>query len=260
MEQVRAALALQADAGLLELQAKLEKEIHVQRNYDDARTANFIVLFDGYEHEEMKTTVLGILKDAYADVGKELDPFPQEPVTVILYTGKDFSDVTRAPEWAGGMFGKLDGKIRVPVQGAAGQERALRRVLYPRVRPRPAPFPGARLPLWLHEGLAQYLSGERGGQRRPGDPAGAAGQRLSARARAATGGLHGEPAGGGGPGRRTRHAAPAPAAGRAGHRQGAGGGLRRRLRRALQPLGRKWRPVEREERQGGTAEPEEDNG
>ncbi|MFH2108083.1 MAG: tetratricopeptide repeat protein [Chrysiogenia bacterium] len=161
LEQVRAALALQADVELLELQAKLEKEIRVQRNYDQARTANFVVLFDGYEHDEMKHTVLDILKNAYAEIGKELDYFPRQPISVILYTGKDFSDVTRAPEWAGGMFGQLDGKIRVPVQGAAGRERELRRVLNHEYTHALLYAMAPNCPFWLQEGLAQYCSGDQ---------------------------------------------------------------------------------------------------
>ena len=160
LEQVQAALALRRDDELLELQAQLTREIEVQRDYDDARTAHFVVLFDGYEHEEMKRTVLDILKDAYADIGKELDYFPSEPVTVILYTGKDFSDVTRAPEWSGGMFGKADGKIRLPVQGAAGRERALRRVLFHEYVHALLHSLAPATPMWLHEGLAQFLSGD----------------------------------------------------------------------------------------------------
>jgi tetratricopeptide (TPR) repeat protein len=160
LEQVQAALALQADDFLLELQAKLQKEIRVQRNYDDARTANFVVLFDGYEHEEMKYIVLDILKSAYADIGKELDYFPKQPISVILYTAKDFSDVTSAPMWVGGMFGKLDGKIRVPVQGAAGNERTLHRVLYHEYTHALIYALAPDCPLWLQEGLAQYFCGD----------------------------------------------------------------------------------------------------
>ena len=160
LAQAQAALALQADDELLELQAKLQKEIRVQRDYDDARTANFVVLFDGREHEEMKAAVLDILKSAYAEIGKELDYFPREPISVILYTAKDFSDVTRAPVWAGGMFGKLDGKIRVPVQGAEGHERELRRVLCHEYTHALLYFLAPACPLWLEEGLAQYFSGD----------------------------------------------------------------------------------------------------
>lgn len=159
-EQVQAALALRLDDELLELQAKLRKEIYVQRNYDDASTANFVVLFDGYEHEEMKPAVLSILKDAYAEIGKELNHFPAEPITVILYTARDFTDVTRAPKWSGGMFGQLDGKIRVPVQGAAGQEQMLRRVLTHEYVHALLYSMAPDCPLWLHEGLAQYLCGD----------------------------------------------------------------------------------------------------
>ncbi len=159
-EQVQAALALRLDDELLELQARLRREIRVQRNYDDARTANFVVLFDGYEHEEMRSAVLGILKDAYAETGKELNHFPEGPITVILYTARDFTDVTRAPEWSGGMFGQLDGKIRVPVQGAAGQEQMLRRVLTHEYVHALLYSMAPGCPLWLHEGLAQYLCGD----------------------------------------------------------------------------------------------------
>lgn len=161
LEQVQAGLAILADAELLELQAKLEKEIRVQRNYDDARTANFVVLFDGREHDEMKYTALDILKSAYAEIGKKLDYFPDQPITVILYTARDFSEVTSAPIWSGGVFGKLDGKIRVPVQGAAGNEQALRRVLYHEYTHALLYSLAPNCPLWLHEGLAQYCCGDK---------------------------------------------------------------------------------------------------
>jgi hypothetical protein len=161
LEQVQAALALQADGELLDLQKRLEKEIRVQRNYDDARTANFVVLFDGREHDEIKYTVLDILKSAYAEIGKELDYFPEQPISVILYTARDFSDVTSAPVWAGGLFGMLDGKIRLPVQGAAGHEQELRRVLYHEYTHALLYALAPSCPLWLQEGLAQYFSADK---------------------------------------------------------------------------------------------------
>ncbi|MCX6556261.1 MAG: hypothetical protein NTW95_02355 [Candidatus Aminicenantes bacterium] len=159
--QAQAALAIQADDGLLDLQAKLGTEIRVQRHYDDARTGNFVVLFDGYEHDESKRMVLDILKDAYADIGKELDYFPEQPISVILYTAKDFSDVTSAPAWVSGLFGKFDGKIRLPVQGATGRERELRRVLYHEYTHALLFLLAPACPLWLQEGLAQYFCGDR---------------------------------------------------------------------------------------------------
>jgi len=160
-EQAQAALALRRDEELIEMLLRLRREIQVQRDYDGARTENFTVLFDGYEHEEIKVLVLDILKEAYAGVGKALNHFPGEPVTVILYTGRDFSDVTRAPGWASGMFGRSDGKIRLPVQNAAGRERLLRRVVTHEYVHALVHALAPAAPLWLHEGLAQYLSGDR---------------------------------------------------------------------------------------------------
>jgi tetratricopeptide (TPR) repeat protein len=161
LTHVQAALAILADAEMLDLRAKLEKEIRVQRHYDDARTANFVVLFDGYEHDESTRAVLDILKDAYADIGKELDFFPEQPISVILYTAKDFVDVTSAPLWASGLFGKFDGKIRLPVQGATGRERELRRVLYHEYTHALLFLMAPGCPLWLQEGLAQFFCGDR---------------------------------------------------------------------------------------------------
>ena len=160
-EQAQAALALRRDQELVELLLRVRREIVVQRNYEGARTTNFTVLFDGYEHEVMRIKVLDMLKDAYAEIGKSLAHFPEEPITVILYTGKDFSDITRAPEWAGGMFGKVDGKIRLPLHGAEGQEKMLRRVLFHEYVHALLHSLAPGTPLWLHEGLAQYFSGDR---------------------------------------------------------------------------------------------------
>jgi len=159
--QVQAALVLLADSELLDLQATLQKEIRVQRNYDGARTANFVVLFDGYEHDDIKREVLDILKEAHAEIGKELDYFPEQPISVILYTGKDFSEVTNAPVWVSGMFGKIDGKIRLPVHGTAGHERDLRRVLHHEYTHALLYSLAPDCPMWLHEGLAQFFSGDQ---------------------------------------------------------------------------------------------------
>lgn len=69
--------------------------------------------------------------------------------------------MTRAPGWAGGMFGRSDGKIRLPVQNAAGRERLLRRVVTHEYVHALVHALAPAAPLWLHEGLAQYLSGDR---------------------------------------------------------------------------------------------------
>ena len=49
-----------------------------------------------------------------------------DPIAVVLYTGEQFRDITRAPSWAAGAY---DGVIRVPMRGALDKREELDRVL-----------------------------------------------------------------------------------------------------------------------------------
>jgi len=78
----------------------------------------------------------------------------------VLYTNKQFQDVTRAPAWAGGEF---DGRIRLAVGGAmrtpAALDRVVRHELVHAVIEHAAP---RNVPAWVNEGLASVLeSGDR---------------------------------------------------------------------------------------------------
>ena len=83
--------------------------------------------------------------------------YPSSPITVVLYTLEHFRDITRSPQWAGGMF---DGKIRVPVPGALERPDEFQRVLTHEfthaliwtLAPR-------GVPTWLNEGLAVLFEG-----------------------------------------------------------------------------------------------------
>src|ERR1700722_1295744 len=86
---------------------------------------------------------------------------PPEPIGVILYTGQQFEDMTRAPAWVGAMN---DGRLRVPVQGLTSVTDQLSRVLrhelthsFLQQKTR------GRCPTWLQEGIAQWIEGRRSG-------------------------------------------------------------------------------------------------
>jgi hypothetical protein len=73
----------------------------------------------------------------------------------VLYTTQQFSDITRAPAWAGGAF---DGIIRVPMRGALDNPTELDRVLaheFTHALIRSLAAHG--VPAWLNEGLATAL-------------------------------------------------------------------------------------------------------
>ena len=93
-----------------------------------------------------------ILEAAYWRVSTALSIYPEEVVTVVLYTQEQFRDVTRSPQWAAATY---DGRIRVPVRGTAADSKELERVLAHEFTHALVQSIAKRtLPMWLHEGLA----------------------------------------------------------------------------------------------------------
>jgi hypothetical protein len=68
-------------------------------------------------------------------------------------------DITRAPSWSGALN---DGRIRVPVEGLSSMTGELARVLkHELTHSFVAQKTGGRCPVWLQEGIAQYMEGKR---------------------------------------------------------------------------------------------------
>ncbi len=149
------ALKLGQDPELRELIRKLKREESVMRNYQDVGIENFLIQFSREEHDQLRTIISDYLKEAYREIGKKLDYFPNKQFVVILYNEKDFFDVTRAPGWAGGLY---DGKIRLPVKGITGFDERLRKVILHEYTHALISEITGNCPLWLNEGLAEYFS------------------------------------------------------------------------------------------------------
>jgi len=80
-------------------------------------------------------------------------------IGVVLYTQQAFSDITRAPGWVGALN---DGRIRVPVQGLTSLTPDLSRILkHELTHSFIQQKTHSRAPIWLHEGLAQFVEGQR---------------------------------------------------------------------------------------------------
>lgn len=152
---------------------RLRREQVQQGSFVRAVTRHFTVQFDGHENRDLYRTVIETLEEAYGEVGRALSFYPDDEISVVLYTAKQFQDITRLPEWAGASY---DGKIRVPSAGYEQRRDVLKKILYHEyvhavihaiTRQQLGgitDLPSPRVPFWLHEGLAQYLEGgsERG--------------------------------------------------------------------------------------------------
>lgn len=155
LDHAEEGLALLPDPELKALRNKLIREKKVMRWYGSTKKPNFKIMFSKFLHQEVKETVIDILKEAFRRIGNQFNFYPTQPITVILYNEKGFFDVTRAPGWSGGLF---DGKIRVPIKGIEGKEELLKRVLFHEYTHALVHAITPRCPHWINEGLAEYFS------------------------------------------------------------------------------------------------------
>lgn len=132
---------------------KVRRELAVEKGMEKEYGGHFVITFEGGENDDLGGEVLEVLEDAYNWIGLQLDHYPEQRVTVILYSRRQFSELTNSPDWAGGLY---DGKIRLPVGGIASVDARVRGLLYHEymhvvVRD----IVGNNVPAWLNEGLAE---------------------------------------------------------------------------------------------------------
>lgn len=140
---------------------RLRREASLHSGYFASHGARFTVLFEGPADEVLAARALEILEAAYWSVSTALAIYPEQIITVILYTQEQFRDVTRSPQWAAGAY---DGRIRVPVRGAVADSRELERVLVHEFTHALVQAVAPRgVPVWLHEGLAVGFEPSGGG-------------------------------------------------------------------------------------------------
>jgi len=121
----------------------------------ESRGAHFRVLFDGPKDDALARRAVEMLEAAYWRVGDKLTAYPPQTITVVLYTLQQFRDVTRAPEWAGGVY---DGRIHIAVGGALERLDELENMLaHEFTHAVVAMLGGRNVPQWLNEGLATAL-------------------------------------------------------------------------------------------------------
>ena len=136
-----------------EVAEKARREAAVEMKMGKGYRSMFVISYDEGSMSALADDVLKALESAYNRVGSDLDHYPSVRVPVILYTRTDYRTVTTGPEWSGGLY---DGKVRLPIGGAAEVNSVLRGVLiheYAHVVVRE--LTGGNCPSWLNEGIAE---------------------------------------------------------------------------------------------------------
>ena len=126
-------------------------------SFSDRRYERFRVMFEGRANESLASTASRTLSSAFFRIGGTLGEYPPNTIVAVLYTERQFRDITHAPVWSGGQY---DGRIRIPVAGAEQNEQAFEQVLVHELSHAVVAGIAPRgVPHWLNEGLAQYFDG-----------------------------------------------------------------------------------------------------
>ncbi len=150
------ALAVAPDDLLEYYIAKAERESAVEDSFAEQESSHFTLRYQGRQPGfGLRTELLRTLERQHQELSRDLGFAPQSSVTIILYTDKEFFDVTGAPSWAGGLN---DGKVRIPVKDVSAMTPELERVTKHELT---HSFIHAtthgRCPRWLEEGIAQMM-------------------------------------------------------------------------------------------------------
>lgn len=149
-------LQLRPDPTVQQFLAKAEREVATEADFSERETGHFTLRYEGKQtSDEFRRQLLQALEADYNDLAGQLDAEPRYSIPVVLYTGKEFFDVTQAPGWTGAIN---DGKLRIPVSGLTEMTPELARVLkHELAHSFINQLSAGRCPQWLHEGIAQLL-------------------------------------------------------------------------------------------------------
>lgn len=144
---------------------KAEKELARTNDFSTGRNRFFNVVLEGASSNiGLESQLLILLEESHTKLRRQFNFEPKERISAIFYAQQTFSDVTRAPSWAGALN---DGKIRVPIGGLAGVNAELAKTITHELAHSFVYFKSrGKCPTWLNEGLAQLMEGDSAASKR----------------------------------------------------------------------------------------------
>ncbi len=158
LEYWRTSMDIEPNPSLEKLYASVEREVKNDVSRETIFGMRVVLRYDDVTVPvETARRIVDVVDQSYAQVSSELGCATKERITTIVQSRDAYFKTTGAAEWSGGLF---DGRIHIPVD--AGQQldaKTQKAVVHETVHACLAML-GA-WPSWLHEGMAQKLSGDQ---------------------------------------------------------------------------------------------------
>jgi len=150
------------DSQLAALYAKVQREVNADKSAEKLYGAHVLVRYEsGTLPADTARALLAMLDSEVARISEQLGCNSTERLVAIVQSRQAYFQATGAAEWSGGLY---DGRIHIPMEAGDAVDARLRRTLaHETVHACIAMIPAGATPWpsWLHEGLAQKLSGDR---------------------------------------------------------------------------------------------------
>src|ERR1700733_617080 len=149
-------LELRPDAKVEQFLAKALREQNAESDFAQGESSHFVLHYEGKQTTEaFRAQILAALESDYDDLARDLGNPPRDNILVTLYTEQAFFDVTHVLTWSGAIN---DGNLRIPISGLSFMTPELAHVLkHELAHSFINQLSAGRCPVWLHEGIAQFL-------------------------------------------------------------------------------------------------------
>lgn len=156
LEYWRRSLDLEANPVIEQLYLDAKRESALDKSAEKKYGTRFTLRYDtGVADSEAATLMVSMLEEEFSRISSQLGCRADERIVTIVQTREDYMRTTNAAEWSGAAY---DGKIRVPFVDRNQLGPEMRETLAHELVHACLANLG-RWPTWLHEGLAQKLSG-----------------------------------------------------------------------------------------------------
>ena len=157
LQYLREAQQFRQDALIGEWIQKIEKEAGSDKSAEKLYGTRFLLRYEGGRlSSEVARTMIATLEQEFSRISLELGCRTDDRIVTVVQSRSSYFATTGAAEWSGGQY---DGKIRVPIAENATVTPEIQRAFAHEIVHACLAQMGD-YPAWLHEGLAQRLSGD----------------------------------------------------------------------------------------------------